>query len=92
MYTGTIYDVTAKEYMTLGKIGDKFFTTGPTHEQIIQFLTRISYGNQILVFLDSKGEPERFYDDGEFEKWKEIEPKEGETVEWKHKETNATSG
>lgn len=73
MNTGTIYDVTTKEYMSLGKIGDGFFTGDATHDQIIRFLTRIVFGHEILIFLDSKGQPEGFYNDGEHEKWTEIE-------------------
>jgi len=72
MNTGTIYDLTAKEYMSLGKIGDGFFVGDATHDEIIKFLSRIVYGHDIRVYLDSKGHPENFYDDDEFPKWKEI--------------------
>lgn len=72
MNTGTIYDLTTKEYMSLGKIGDGFFVGDATHEEIIKFLSRIVFGHEILVFLDSKGHPDKFYDEGEFDKWKEI--------------------
>jgi hypothetical protein len=68
----TIYDETAKEYLNAGKVGDGFFTSEASHEQIINFLSRVRLGNKITIFLDSKGEAKGFYDDGEHEKWKEI--------------------
>lgn len=68
----TLYDETAKEYLNAGKVGDGFFTSEASHDQIINFLSRVRFGNKITIFLDSKGHPEKFYDDEEYEKWKEI--------------------
>lgn len=70
--TATLYDVTNKEYLHLEKVGDGFFTGVPPR-QIIDFLTRVRYGHDIRIYYDSKGHPEKFYDDDEFLKWSEIE-------------------
>ena len=75
MNTATIYDLTAKEYMHLGKVGNGWFQM--SNEKIISFLTRVKYGAEIKIMYDSDGEPDNFWDDEEYIKWKEIDTWDG---------------
>lgn len=71
--TATLYDLTTKEYLHLGKVGDNFFTE-VLDKEIVSFLTRVKQGHMIEIYYDSKGEPENFYTKKEFEQWKEVRP------------------
>jgi len=75
MNTATIYDLTAKEYMHLGKVFNDSFQM-PT-EKVMAFLARVKRGNDIRIFYDSKGVPEGFYDDEEYIQWREIDTWDG---------------
>lgn len=70
MNTATLYDLTKKEYLSLGKVGDGFF--GVSDKAIVAFLTRVKNGHDIKICYDSKGEPDGFYDENESTEWKEI--------------------
>jgi hypothetical protein len=70
--TSTIYDLTTKEYLHLGKCGKDFFTEAPDKELVTFMAERLSLGHTLHAYYDSRGTPEGFYDEGEFEKWKEI--------------------